>query len=135
MDSTGCCSVCNHSFLSLSANSVWVSTDHDEIEKVAKQFGAQVHRRSPEVSQDSSTSLEAIREFLNHHQGKSVMKHAELLCCSPVRMMHLVFRKISKSYSKLKLERFSFCGIHSYHILGLYVLKYSLFHKCFFIFL
>lgn len=135
MDSTGCCSVCNHAFLSLSANSVWVSTDHDEIEKVAKQFGAQVHRRSPEVSQDSSTSLEAIREFLNHHQGKSVMKHAELLCCSPVRMMHLVFRKISKSYSKLKMERFSFCGIHSYHILGSYVLKYSLFHKCFFIFL
>lgn len=60
-----------YSFLSLSANSIWVSTDHDEIEKVAKQFGAQVHRRSPEVSQDSSTSLEAIREFLNHHHGKS----------------------------------------------------------------
>ncbi|XP_066175701.1 N-acylneuraminate cytidylyltransferase [Sylvia atricapilla] len=53
--------------------SIWVSTDHDEIEKVAKQFGAQVHRRSPEVSQDSSTSLEAITEFLNHHQEVDIV--------------------------------------------------------------
>ncbi|EPQ19948.1 N-acylneuraminate cytidylyltransferase [Myotis brandtii] len=30
--------------------SVWVSMDHDEIENVAKQCGAQVHRRSSEVS-------------------------------------------------------------------------------------
>ncbi|KAL6118347.1 cmas [Pungitius sinensis] len=43
--------------------SVWVSTDHDEIEKVARAWGAQVHRRSPEVSKDSSTSLETIQEF------------------------------------------------------------------------
>ncbi|NXS63699.1 NEUA cytidylyltransferase, partial [Brachypteracias leptosomus] len=54
-------------------NSIWVSTDHDEIEKVAKQFGAQVHRRSPEVSQDSSTSLEAIREFLSHHHEVDIV--------------------------------------------------------------
>lgn len=86
-----------YSFLSLSANSIWVSTDHDEIEKVAKQFGAQVHRRSREVSQDSSTSLEAIREFLNHHHGKSVMKYADPLCCSPRAKMHLSFRNISKT--------------------------------------
>ncbi|CAK6973342.1 N-acylneuraminate cytidylyltransferase A [Scomber scombrus] len=44
-------------------NSVWVSTDHDEIEKVAKSWGAKVHRRSPEVSKDSSTSLDTLREF------------------------------------------------------------------------
>ncbi|KAJ8249778.1 hypothetical protein COCON_G00229940 [Conger conger] len=44
-------------------DSVWVSTDHDEIEKVAKACGAQVHRRSPEVSKDSSSSLETIQEF------------------------------------------------------------------------
>jgi len=84
----------------MSANSVWVSTDHDEIEKVAKQFGAQVHRRSPEVSQDSSTSLETIREFLNHHHGKSVMRHTELLRCSPRGMIDLLFRKITKAYIK-----------------------------------
>ncbi|KAM6984797.1 N-acylneuraminate cytidylyltransferase A [Aplochiton taeniatus] len=44
-------------------DSVWVSTDHDEIAKVAKTWGAKVHRRSPEVSRDASSSLEAIQEF------------------------------------------------------------------------
>ncbi|GLD73995.1 N-acylneuraminate cytidylyltransferase [Lates japonicus] len=44
-------------------DSLWVSTDHDEIEKVAKACGAKVHRRSPEVSRDSSSSLETIQEF------------------------------------------------------------------------
>nr|XP_040039123.1 N-acylneuraminate cytidylyltransferase A isoform X1 [Gasterosteus aculeatus aculeatus] len=44
-------------------SSVWVSTDHDEIEKVARACGAQVHRRSPEVSKDSSSSLDTIQEF------------------------------------------------------------------------
>ncbi|KAM3924290.1 N-acylneuraminate cytidylyltransferase [Leptodactylus fuscus] len=48
-------------------DSVWVSTDNDEIEKVAKDFGAQVHRRSAEVSRDTSSSLETIQEFLQHH--------------------------------------------------------------------
>ncbi|KAG8006046.1 N-acylneuraminate cytidylyltransferase [Nibea albiflora] len=45
-------------------DSVWVSTDHDDIEKVAKAWKAEVHRRSPEVSKDSSTSLETIQEFV-----------------------------------------------------------------------
>ncbi|TRY60497.1 hypothetical protein DNTS_001473 [Danionella cerebrum] len=44
-------------------DSVWVSTDHDEIAKVALAWGAEVHRRSPKVSQDSSSSLETIQEF------------------------------------------------------------------------
>ncbi|KAI3375639.1 hypothetical protein L3Q82_003956 [Scortum barcoo] len=48
-------------------DSVWVSTDHDEIEKVAKSLGAKVHRRSPEVSTDSATSLETIQEFVEHN--------------------------------------------------------------------
>uniref|UniRef100_A0A3B5AK03 N-acylneuraminate cytidylyltransferase n=1 Tax=Stegastes partitus TaxID=144197 RepID=A0A3B5AK03_9TELE len=45
-------------------DSVWVSTDHSEIQKVAKSWGAKVHWRSPEVSKDSSTSLETIQEFV-----------------------------------------------------------------------
>ncbi|XP_061566657.1 N-acylneuraminate cytidylyltransferase A [Cololabis saira] len=55
-------------------DSVWVSTDHDEIEKVALSMGAEVHRRSPEVSKDSSTSLETIQEFLSVH------KHVDVVC-------------------------------------------------------
>ncbi|MEQ2190289.1 hypothetical protein GOODEAATRI_034233, partial [Goodea atripinnis] len=48
---------------------IWVSTDHDGIEKVAKSWGAKVHRRSQEVSRDGSTSLETIKEFLEKHPG------------------------------------------------------------------
>ncbi|CAH1250081.1 CMAS [Branchiostoma lanceolatum] len=48
---------------------VWVSTDHDEIAAVSREFGAQVHRRSPEVSRDASTSLETIQEFIRAHPG------------------------------------------------------------------
>ncbi|XP_034638544.1 N-acylneuraminate cytidylyltransferase isoform X1 [Trachemys scripta elegans] len=53
--------------------SVWVSTDHDEIAKVAEKFGVKVHRRSAEVSKDSSTSLEAIQEFLRRHNEVDII--------------------------------------------------------------
>ncbi|KTF93557.1 hypothetical protein cypCar_00011192 [Cyprinus carpio] len=52
-------------------DSVWVSTDHDEIERVAWAWGAKVHRRSPEVSKDSSSSLETIQEFSRIHPATS----------------------------------------------------------------
>lgn len=45
-------------------DSVWVSTDHDEIERIARSWGAKIHRRSAEVSKDSSTSLDTIQEFV-----------------------------------------------------------------------
>lgn len=48
---------------------MWVSTDHDDIEKVAKAWGAKVHRRSAEVSRDASTSLETIQEFMRLNPG------------------------------------------------------------------
>lgn len=51
-------------------HSVWVSTDHAEIKKVAEAWGAQVHQRSPEVSRDSTSSLETIQEFLEYHNGR-----------------------------------------------------------------
>uniref|UniRef100_A0A8C1WQT9 N-acylneuraminate cytidylyltransferase n=1 Tax=Cyprinus carpio TaxID=7962 RepID=A0A8C1WQT9_CYPCA len=54
-------------------HSVWVSTDHDEIERVARAWGAQVHRRSPEVSTDSSSSLDTIREFSRLNPGVDVI--------------------------------------------------------------
>ncbi|KAG8438543.1 hypothetical protein GDO86_004925 [Hymenochirus boettgeri] len=48
-------------------DSVWVSTDNDEIAAVALQFGAKVHHRCPEVSKDTTSSLETIQEFLISH--------------------------------------------------------------------
>ncbi len=46
-----------------------MSTDDDEIEGVARARGAQVHRRSLEVSQDSSSSLDTIKEFSSQNPG------------------------------------------------------------------
>lgn len=54
-------------------DSVWVSTDHDDIADVAKNLGAKVHRRSPEVSKDSSTSLETIQEFVRQNSDVDVI--------------------------------------------------------------
>ncbi|XP_036376344.1 N-acylneuraminate cytidylyltransferase A [Megalops cyprinoides] len=54
-------------------DSVWVSTDHDEIEKVAKAWGAKVHRRSPEVSKDSTSSLETIQEFADLNRDVNII--------------------------------------------------------------
>lgn len=58
--------------------SVWVSTDHDEIERVAKVWGAKVHRRSPEVSNDYSSSLETIQEFIRLRPGETHLHHHHL---------------------------------------------------------
>ncbi|KAI4897859.1 hypothetical protein NFI96_025188, partial [Prochilodus magdalenae] len=52
-------------------DSVWVSTDHDEIERVALKCGTQVHRRSPDVSKDATSSLETLQEFSRLHPGKT----------------------------------------------------------------
>lgn len=54
-------------------DSVWVSTDHEEIAKVALAWGAKVHKRSPEVSQDSSSSLDTIQEFSRQNPDVDVI--------------------------------------------------------------
>ena len=51
-------------------DSVWVSTDHDRIAEVALQWGAKVHRRSPEVARDQTSSVESLQEFMFHHPGE-----------------------------------------------------------------
>ncbi|XP_052399635.1 N-acylneuraminate cytidylyltransferase B-like [Carassius gibelio] len=58
-------------------DSVWVSTDHDEIERVARVWGAKVHRRSPEVSKDSSSSLETIQEFIRVRPEVDIVCHIQ----------------------------------------------------------
>jgi len=63
-------------------DSVWVSTDDDEIAEVSMKWGAQVHRRSAKVSQDGSTSLETLQEFLEHRP--EVTMTALIQCTSPV---------------------------------------------------
>ncbi|KAJ8007381.1 hypothetical protein DPEC_G00116920 [Dallia pectoralis] len=62
-------------------DSVWVSTDNDDIAKVAIAWGAKVHHRSPEVSQDSSSSLDAIQEFARQKPEVDVI--CNIQCTSP----------------------------------------------------
>ncbi|MCJ8748342.1 hypothetical protein PDJAM_G00163920 [Pangasius djambal] len=58
-------------------DSVWVSTDHDEIERIAKLWGARVIRRSPEVSKDSSSSVDTIREFIRLRPEVDIICHIQ----------------------------------------------------------
>ncbi|XP_051890131.1 N-acylneuraminate cytidylyltransferase-like [Pristis pectinata] len=71
-------------------DSIWVSTDHDEIEKVARKYGARVHRRSAEVSTDTASSLDTICEFLKNHKDPEI--HIDVVgniqCTSPCLHPH-----------------------------------------------
>ena len=51
-------------------DSIWVSTDHDEIARISEEWGAKVFRRSGETARDQATSLEAVHEFLRIHPGR-----------------------------------------------------------------
>lgn len=58
-------------------DSVWVSTDHDDIERIARSWGAQIHRRSAEVSKDSSSSLDTIQEFIRLNPEVDIVCHIQ----------------------------------------------------------
>ncbi|CAH2278541.1 N-acylneuraminate cytidylyltransferase [Pelobates cultripes] len=73
-------------------DSVWVSTDSDDIEKVAKDYGAQVHRRSAQVSKDTTSSLETIQEFLKYHPEVDIVGNIQATspCLHPEDLMRVV---------------------------------------------
>lgn len=84
-------------------DSVWVSTDHDEIEKVAKSWGAKVHRRSPEVSKDSSSSVETIQEFLRNNTEVDVVCHIQCTspCLHPSHLQNALKKIIEDGYDSV----------------------------------
>ncbi|KAF5907960.1 N-acylneuraminate cytidylyltransferase, partial [Clarias magur] len=73
-------------------DSIWVSTDHDEIERVAGKCGARIHRRSPEVSKDTSTSLETLQEFSCCHPEVDVICNIQATspCLHPCHLKEAV---------------------------------------------
>ncbi|XP_047241413.1 N-acylneuraminate cytidylyltransferase-like isoform X2 [Girardinichthys multiradiatus] len=79
-------------------DSVWVSTDHDEIEKVAESWGAKVHRRSPKVSKDCSSSLETIKEFLEENPYVTVVCNIQATspCLHPFHLQEALKKMIDK---------------------------------------
>ncbi|XP_030643792.1 N-acylneuraminate cytidylyltransferase isoform X3 [Chanos chanos] len=84
-------------------DSVWVSTDHDEIEKVAKAWGAQVHRRSLEVSQDSSSSLDTMQEFVRQRPEVDVICHIQATspCLHPRHLREALQMILDQGYDSV----------------------------------
>ncbi|XP_073418398.1 N-acylneuraminate cytidylyltransferase [Dendrobates tinctorius] len=84
-------------------HSVWVSTDNDEIEKVAHDYGAHVHRRSAEVSKDTTSSLETIQEFLQHHPEVDVVGNIQATspCLHPTDLIKVVDMICTQGYDSV----------------------------------
>uniref|UniRef100_A0A3Q2PST5 N-acylneuraminate cytidylyltransferase n=1 Tax=Fundulus heteroclitus TaxID=8078 RepID=A0A3Q2PST5_FUNHE len=82
---------------------VWVSTDHDDIERVAKSWGAKVHRRSKEVSRDCSTSLETIQEFLKENPEVSVVCNIQATspCLHPSHLQEALKKITEEGYDSV----------------------------------
>ncbi|XP_036432884.1 N-acylneuraminate cytidylyltransferase A isoform X2 [Colossoma macropomum] len=92
-------------------DSVWVSTDHDEIEREAKKWGARVHRRSAKVSKDTSTSLETLQEFSRHHPEVDVICNIQATspCLHPDHLKEAVEMITKKGYESV------FSVVRRYH--------------------
>lgn len=75
---------------------VIVSTDDPEIEKTAKDYGAEVIRRPPGISDDHATSESAIRHVLDEVEKKMPLPDLILFlqCTSPIREPHDIDRAI-----------------------------------------
>ena len=52
---------------------VWVSTDDDEIETIAKKYNAKVHRRDPSTATDTASSESAMIEFAKAYPSFDVI--------------------------------------------------------------
>lgn len=54
----------------LAFESVWVSTDVENIAAEAEIAGAQVHWRTPDTATDSASTLSVVHDFLKSHPGR-----------------------------------------------------------------
>ena len=55
--------------LLLGIDEIWVSTDDNEISRLAEESGSHVHRRAAYTATSSASSLLAVQEFLEYHHG------------------------------------------------------------------
>ncbi|CAH1707401.1 unnamed protein product [Chironomus riparius] len=61
--------------------SIWVSTDDDEIAKEGLKYNANIHERDPQHARDESKSIDAVQEFLLNHPN--ISRLALIQCTSP----------------------------------------------------
>lgn len=67
---------------------VWVSTDDDEIERVSKDYGAKIVRRTGELANDNATSESALLHVLDERAKNKLVEPEYIVflqCTSPVR--------------------------------------------------
>lgn len=101
---------------------VYVSTEDEEIKKVAEQFGAIVIDRPAEYAQDLSTDL----EFLNHFFG--------LVECEEVALMRPTTPFRSKRFVENTIDdyfgiKYKFTGLRSMHVTDINPFKvFTVFH-------
>lgn len=60
---------------SLGFDELWVSTDDKEIAEEALWSEANVHQRPASAAEDNISSIDAVREFVDRHQGT---RHSQL---------------------------------------------------------
>lgn len=85
---------------------VMVSTDDEEIAKVAKQYGAKVpFMRSAETASDFATLADVLREVLNNYQNGGVVFNN--MCCILATSPMLRSEDISNGYKVLLATEFS----------------------------
>ncbi|XP_078530206.1 N-acylneuraminate cytidylyltransferase [Lissotriton helveticus] len=84
-------------------DSVWVSTDDEKIMKVAERFGARVHRRSPEVSKDTTSSFDTIVEFLKYHPEIDVIGNIQGTspCLHPKHLKDVIRMFLEEGYESV----------------------------------
>ncbi|XP_069084646.1 N-acylneuraminate cytidylyltransferase [Pleurodeles waltl] len=84
-------------------DSVWVSTDDERIMKVAERFGARVHRRSPEVSKDTTSSFDTIVEFLKYHPEIDIIGNIQGTspCLHPKHLKDVIRMFLEEGYESV----------------------------------
>lgn len=84
---------------------VMVSTEDEEIAKIAKNFGAQVpFFRSNQTASDSATTAEVISEVLSEY--KKLGKEFDYFCCLYPTAPFITVKKLNEAFSILKSNNF-----------------------------
>jgi len=100
-----------------SINRIAVSTDDIQISEVARQFGAEVIQRPPEISGDTASSESALRhalEYLRLTEGYVPEAVVFLQPTSPLRQSQDIQRAIETFHREAADSLFSACPVHGF---------------------
>jgi len=81
-------------------DSIWVSTDHEDIASCSRHHGAQVFMRNPKNAKDYSKSIDAVQEFLKFH------KEVDILCLVQCTSPFIQPKYLRKGYKLMTKKGF-----------------------------